>query len=278
MDATNQATDSMARIVLLGTEYTLRITGTGAKNLAALIATAAKGTERTKGKIRLESLLKSGKPLSVFELKREDVGQFATEAKRYGILYTVIAKPSGAKGSTIDVLVRADDTSRINRIFEKLQLGTIDKDAVQAVVDDIKASRKAKTPETRTRSDNKGEKAKQVIDDLLKKSTDKERVAENPTAAKMATPSPSEHSSEKGRRSAEGTEKVYKKRTTRQVSGNRESRPDYRAPESRRSVKEEMAEIRSERTKASKVPSVPKQTQHKQPAASRGKTQPEKGR
>lgn len=138
MDATEQATEQLTRMVLLGSEYTLRLTGAGAKNLAAMIATAVKGTERTKGKIRLESLLKSGRPLSAFEIWRDDVEKFAKEAKRYGILYTLVGNTKDAQEATVDVLVKADDAARINRITEKLELGSISKDKVSALVEDIK--------------------------------------------------------------------------------------------------------------------------------------------
>lgn len=267
MDATNQATDQLARIMLLGSEYTLRLTGAGAKNLAAMIVSVAKGSERTKGKVRMESLLKSGKPLSVFELRREDVAQFAKEAKRYGILYTVIAKPKDSKGFTVDVLVRADDAARIDRIFEKLKFGTVDKSAIKATVEDIKESRAKKEPNAPLRVDQKSAKAESIIDGLLAKEANKAREIENPTAAKTAVPSPSEHSFEKGKLSAEGI-KQTSPRDKQKTTGESQERT---------SVRKEMESIRKERKESVKTPSKPQQTKHRQPAVRRGRAI-EKGR
>lgn len=43
-----------------------------------------------KGKARLDSLLKSGKELKVFAIRHEDLKKFCEEAKRYGVLYSVL--------------------------------------------------------------------------------------------------------------------------------------------------------------------------------------------
>jgi hypothetical protein len=285
MDATEQATDQIARIVLLGTEYTVRLTGTGAKNLAALIAASAKGTQRTKGKVRLESLLKSGRPLTVFEHMRDDVARFSEEAKRYGIHYTVVTKAEGAREATVDVLVKADDAGRVNRIFEKLKLATVDKAALKDTVEAIKTGKTGqsdKIPETAASSEQKSQEAESLIDDLLAKDTGKEEG--NPTTAKMEKSPPSEHSSDRGSRSAEGTDREGVDKgagdTEKQAPKDKQDIPEERRARSRRSVRKEMDEIRRERKEAQTAPRVPEQTQHIQPARKTGKTKttPEKGR
>lgn len=278
MDATEQATDQLARIMLMGSEYTLRLSGSGAKNLAALLMTAAKGNKKTKGKIRLESLLKSGKPLSVFELKKDDISQFAKEAKRYGILYTVIVEKGDKENPRADVLVKAEDAGRINRIIEKLELSVVDTDAINATVEDIKIAKEANAPHAPERDNLTKDKGESLIDDLLKKSADKEREAENPTAAKTGRPHPSEHSSDRGKPSAEGTEKGKNASTSKPEGKDSPSARDGRTPDNRRSVKQEMNDIRREREKAPKTTSPQTQTRHQQPATRRGKVKPEKGR
>ena len=39
-------------------------------------------------------MLKSGKELKVFQLKQDDLKRFALEAKRYGVLYTLVKPES----------------------------------------------------------------------------------------------------------------------------------------------------------------------------------------
>ena len=278
MDATEQATDQLARVIFMGSEYALRLSGSGATKFLSFLKNTAKGTEKTKGKIRLESLLKSGRPLSVFEIKKDDMAAFAKEAKRYGILYTVIVKPKDSQGKTVDILVKADDAGRINRIFEKLKLGTIDKATVEAVVEDIKEKQKAKEPEAAQKDPQKTAKAEQVIDDLLTKSAEKEREAENPTAAKMGKSPQSEHSSDKGKHSGGVTEKGKDGADPKQAAKERSTADKERAKGFRPSVKEEMTEIRREQKAAPKAPKTPELNQHRQPAARRGKQLPKEGR
>ena len=111
------------RITLAGGETLVRLTGTGAKNLAALLIAASSSREKTKGKSRLESMLKTGKELSVFTVPHDRLKAFAKEARRYGVLYTVV-KEKGAPAS-IDLIVRSEDASKVNRIVERLSLGSV---------------------------------------------------------------------------------------------------------------------------------------------------------
>ena len=48
------------------------------------------GSQKIKGQTKLTNMLKSGKELKVFSLKQEDLKKFTEEAKRYGILFSVL--------------------------------------------------------------------------------------------------------------------------------------------------------------------------------------------
>lgn len=278
MDATEQATEQLTRIMLMGTEYSLRLSGAGAKNLSALLISAAKGAERTKGKIRLESLLKSGRPLSVFELNQQDIAQFSTEAKRYGILYTIIAKPKSAGEATVDVLVKHEDKVRVDRIFEKLYMGTIDNAAIAATVEDIKSGRAVDTtPLAPDKGVPSKDEAAALVDDLLKKSAQKERESENPMRAKTGRSPQSGHSSERDSRFAEVTEKEPPLSSTSQAKRKSSFKKDELSPGERSSVKAEIAEIKRERKEATKTPAATaRETKHQQPPPR--KTRATKGR
>ncbi len=110
---------------LEGAESVLRLAGSGARQLAVLLYAVLKDQRRTSGKIRLTNLLRSGKELRVFAVRDRDLRVFCTEAKKYGVLYTVL-KDRDAKDGLTDVMVRAEDAGKINRIFERFGLSTVD--------------------------------------------------------------------------------------------------------------------------------------------------------
>ena len=115
MDASSEAAEQIVRMTLEGTEVALRITGAGAKNAAAMLLAAAASNEKTKGRARLSAMLKSGRELRVFPIRFDDLKGFAKEARRYGIAYAVVKQKDG---ESVDLLVRTEDASKVNRIAE----------------------------------------------------------------------------------------------------------------------------------------------------------------
>lgn len=73
------AAEQIVRISLEGTEVALKLTGSAAKNIAAMIYTVLKNRDKnkTKGRQRLTAMLKSGKELKVFTVSEEHLKQFA---------------------------------------------------------------------------------------------------------------------------------------------------------------------------------------------------------
>ena len=109
----------MTREVVKLSEEAVKLSALGAKNLAALCLAMAKDNQKLKGKTKLKRLLTEGKELRVFDLKEEDVSAFAKEAKTYGILFSTIRNTKSDR-DTVDVVVKAEDAARINRIFENM--------------------------------------------------------------------------------------------------------------------------------------------------------------
>lgn len=117
---TSDSAEETVKIILDGTEVALKIAGVGAKNLAVMIYTILKNKEQTKGKARLSSMIKSGKSLEIFTMKAEDLKTFKDEAKRYGILYCVLANKNNSKiDGMVDVMIREDDAPRMSRIAQR---------------------------------------------------------------------------------------------------------------------------------------------------------------
>ena len=127
MNVSSDAAEQIVRMSLEGMEVAIKISGQGAKLAAVRIAAALNEEQKTRGKARLTAMLKSGKPLKVYEIQQKDLKTFAQEAKRYGVLYTVLKdKNNHADNATIDIISRVEDASKIQRITERFRLTTVD--------------------------------------------------------------------------------------------------------------------------------------------------------
>ncbi len=144
MNANSDAADQVVRITLEGAEFAIRLAGSGAKHIAVMLIAMAKQQHKTRGATRLNSMLRSGKPLKVFTFSAEHMKKFKEVAKDYGILYTIL-KENDKTGGVFDVLVPADDESKINRIVERFELVKIDTASLKAELLKEKAARDQKT-------------------------------------------------------------------------------------------------------------------------------------
>ena len=128
MNQSSDAAEQIVRMSLEGFEVAAKVTGSGAKNIAVLLYTIMKNKEQTSGKSKLSSMLKRGKPLTIFTIKKDDLAKFQQEAKRYGILYcALVDKKDKSKDGIVDIVVRKEDSSRINRIVERFKFAEFNK-------------------------------------------------------------------------------------------------------------------------------------------------------
>lgn len=204
MNTGGEAAEQIVRLSLEGVEVAAKITGAGAKNLIILLYSILKQENKTKGKARLTSMLRSGKELKVFTVKNEDLAKFTEEAKRYGVLYCVLAdRKNKDPAAEVDVIARAEDASKISRIVERFNLASVD---TASIVTEVEKSKDSKTDkaEPEITAPDKSEKDK-VLDELLGKSMQKEENSpENPSAAKTGKSPQSEPILGKPSKSAEG--------------------------------------------------------------------------
>ncbi len=82
MSVSGDSAEQVVRLSLEGFEVIAKLTGSGAKNIAALLYTIMKDQKQTKGKTRINNMLKSGKSLKIFSVKQEDLKTFTQEAKK----------------------------------------------------------------------------------------------------------------------------------------------------------------------------------------------------
>ena len=258
MNTGGEAAEQIVRMSLEGFEVAAKITGAGAKNIAILLYSILKEEKKTKGKARLSSMLRSGKELKVFTVKNDDLKTFTQEAKKYGVLYCVLAdRKNNDPNAEVDVIARAEDASKISRIVERFNLASVD---IASIVTEAEKSKDEKNgqPEPEITTPEKAEKDK-LLDELMGKPVGKEENAPNPSVAKTEKSPQSEPTSEKQSKSAEG------------ATMTKEENPSVREKlrKIKESRKEQEAEIGTsdlDKSGASdRAKSANRKTEHKQP-------------
>jgi hypothetical protein len=229
MSSGADAADQIVNMSLRGIEVLAKIGGTGAKNLAVFLYAVLKGQKKTKGRTRLEGLLRSGKELKVFAVKNEDLQKFTQEAKRYGVLYCALRDKKSIDGMC-DVMVRVEDASKIDRIVERFKLATVDTATIKTEIQKLKAE---KAPS------EKGTPAEKSTDDFLDELMSKPEKSEpespqndnsNPTMATAAKSRPSEPTYERNANYGEaGTIEPERRSVRQELKEIRESRKEKAA-------------------------------------------------
>ena len=242
--SSGEAAEQVVRMTLNGVEVAAKISGKAAERLAVLLYAVLKDQKKTRGKTRLNSMLRSGKELKVFAIGDRDLEKFCREAKKYGILYCVLKDKTANDGHT-DVFVRAEDASKINRIFDRFGIATADIGSARTEIVKAKEEQKDADIPVPDRSTTEKDKEEAFLDALLTPAPNKEEAqTQNPTQGPAAKSRPSEPISKKQSKTAEGTVK---------------------SPEERPSVREELREIRENRQKEAAEPGVPEPTPAKEP-------------
>ncbi|MFA6851508.1 MAG: PcfB family protein, partial [Selenomonadaceae bacterium] len=182
MNTSGEAADQVVRMSLNSVEVAAKITGAGAKQIAVMLYAVMKDQKKTKGKMRLQSMLRSGKELKVFAVKKGDLQKFTVEAKRYGVLYCVLRDKNGNDGLT-DIMVRAEDVSKINRIFDRFKFATVDTATIKSDIEKSKVTKDSEKQENERVIPEKSNEDK-LIDKLMEKPKQKEQAQnQNPTTA-----------------------------------------------------------------------------------------------
>ena len=307
MNTGGEAGEQMVRMSLNGVEVAAKITGAGAKQLAVLLYTIAKEQDKTKGAARLSSMLRSGKELKVFTVRQSDLKTFAKEAKRYGVLYCALKGIRKNPDGMVDVMVRAEDASKINRIVERFELAAVDKASIRNEITkdrEEKASQTEKAEASRQQgeqvapglTEEESQQAENFLNELM--GTEKAEVSREPgeresedeksglkkaDRKKQESDKPEQEKTDQGKakqkapiveKKAEHGENVPGERqgqtnarlsepiSTKQKSSGRTSSDDGKG--GRRSVREELEEIRQSREQAGKAKAEPEKTRQQE--------------
>lgn len=154
----SDSAEELIKIYLDGVGFTLKIAGEGSKNLITFLIALSKDNKQTKGKTRLANMLKTGKELKIFTIRSEDLKKFSQEAKKYGVLYCVLADKKNEKiDGLVDIMVRQEDASKVDRIAERFNFTDIA--TIQHEIEKEKEE-KAKTIEEKSEDEK-------MVDELL---------------------------------------------------------------------------------------------------------------
>lgn len=209
MSYSGEAAEQVVRMSLNGVEVAAKLSGKAAERLAVLLYAVLKEQKKTKGKVRLTNMLKSGKELKVFAVKDTELQKFCEETKKYGVLYCVL-KDRDANDGLTDIMTRAEDASKINRIFERFGLAYIDMGTVKT---EIQKGRGKDAPvfgeeiPVPERNDRVKDKVDEFLEAVIpgQNPTAEAPQTENPTMARTAKSRPSEPSYEARAKSGVGT-------------------------------------------------------------------------
>jgi hypothetical protein len=115
------AAETMFRLVLQGTEVFVKLTGSGAKNLAALLYRYAQGDKRLKGATNLNKLLRSGEELTIVRIDKSELPEFKTLARKYGVLYSAV-RDTRVDDGMCDVFFKKKDYAKVEHVVDKMEL------------------------------------------------------------------------------------------------------------------------------------------------------------
>ncbi len=239
MTNSGDAAEQIVRMSLEGTEVALKLTGSAAKNIAAALYVLAKdsGKNQTKGKQKLTTMLKSGKELKVFTISEEHLECFAREAKRYGVVYCALRGKEPSADGMVDIMVRAEDASKINRIVERFKLATVDAASIKHDIEQSRGQQQDGQAPLEQAAPQK-DQADELLDELLGAPIQKENQApENPTAAKTGKSPPSEPISGRQKKADEGTikDRTSVREELRQIKAARQKQEDAPKPQREKS-------------------------------------------
>ena len=145
MNYGSEPADQVVRDSLEGAEFALRISGMAAKNFVIFAQAVLHDSKKTHGRTKLIRLLREQKPLKFFTVDKYDMHAFARAAKSHGLLFCPIRDRTDPEH--IEIAILEEDSSKANRIIDKLQLDTVDTGTAERL-EDVQQERAENAPET----------------------------------------------------------------------------------------------------------------------------------
>lgn len=218
-----EAADQMVRMLLSGTEVTVRLTGSALKNLLALSLALARNHKQISGKVNLGKMLRETRDLRQFPMTPEQYRQFEKLARKQKLLFSAV-RDRDDRGKLVDVILPVTELDRANQIFERLLTQTASRE--QTVSGPQKAPRERQgqdeRPQERSQQERQDAPEGQRQADTPKKGSRSERDSPD-TGPSSSTPSKSaDTKTTSDRPSVEERLKGYREQMRKQPAPARE--------------------------------------------------------
>ncbi len=133
-----QGSSMVARVVISSSVYFVRLSGTVAKDFFAAVV----HSEKTAGKENLAKLLKTGEPLELYTFTEDKMKLFANEAKKYGIVYSVVKRDAAdEKQGIYDVMVKKSDAGKLSRVLDKIGYANVEVVEAEPIKEEVNSSK-----------------------------------------------------------------------------------------------------------------------------------------
>lgn len=119
-----EASEQVMRLALQGGEIAVRLGGTLAKNIAAMMLALYKNHKMVYGKKHLGKILRSDhRDVRQYPMSREQFKEFKKISHKYKVLYAAIGDRGRAAkrpGAVIDLMLPIEEIGRANMVFERI--------------------------------------------------------------------------------------------------------------------------------------------------------------
>ena len=164
MNASDPA-EQIVRVTIDEMVVFLKVAGVLSKNAIAILTNICKERGQTMGKTTLKNMLKTGTGLRLYSINAKDLKTFSKEAKNYGILYCALtSKKEERIDGTVDLMIREEDSVRVNRIAKRFDFATVD---ITAIEHDLEKEKEAKEKGLYVDENSRKTPVEIMLDDLL---------------------------------------------------------------------------------------------------------------
>lgn len=137
-----EAADEVVRMALNGTEVAIRLTGSAAKNLAAILVAWSKNYKKVYGRTSMMKLLRSGEELQVLSLTKEQYKKFKASARRQVLFAPFVDTKS--ESEKVDVVIAAKSIPLVNHILERIGYSQVKDEPEEPSKKDTRSKRSSK--------------------------------------------------------------------------------------------------------------------------------------
>lgn len=116
----SEAADQVVRMILSGSEVTVKLAGSALKNGLAMLFALLKNHKRVYGKVNMTKLLRETRDIRTFQMTPAQFRQFRRRAGVLKILYSAVQERNSPH-APVDVIMPVTEIERANMIFEKIK-------------------------------------------------------------------------------------------------------------------------------------------------------------